>query len=106
MVRNPFFWEPSDASSSQQKDLRGVLRMLHYISVFPHAFMVQYLIQHRVSLPPLPNIIGPSVAVVIGKCHLNSVAEYDILKYCHTVNQQMHTMVGRVITVNNTTRSF
>jgi len=29
MVRNPFFWEPSDAVSSQQKDSLGVLRMLH-----------------------------------------------------------------------------
>jgi len=80
MVRNPFFWEPSDAVSSQQKDSPGVLRMLHYISVFPHAFVVQCLIQHRVSLPPLRNIIVPSVAVVIDKYHLNSVAEYDILK--------------------------
>ena len=80
MVRNPFFWEPSDAISSQQKDSPSVRGMLHYTSVFPHALMVQCLIQHRVSLPPLPNIIVLSVAVVIDKYHLNSVAEYDVLK--------------------------
>jgi hypothetical protein len=80
MVRIPFFWEPSDAVSSQQKESPGVLRMLHYIFVFPHAFVVHGLIQHRVSLPPLPKIIVPSVAVVIDKYHLNSVVEYNVLK--------------------------
>jgi len=80
MVRNPLFWEPSDAASSQQNESPGVLRMLHYIFVFPHSFVVQGLIQHRVSLPPLPNIIVPSVAVVIDKYHLNSVAEDNVLK--------------------------
>ena len=58
---------------------------------FSTCFVVQFLIQHRVSLPPLPSIIVPSVAVVIDKCHQNSVAEYDIIKCCHSVNQQVQT---------------
>jgi hypothetical protein len=67
VVRNPFFREPSDTISSKQKDSPGAVTMLHYTSVFPHAFMVQCLIQHGISLPPLPNTIVPSVAVVFDK---------------------------------------